>query len=252
MTALITGGTNGIGKELAVALSFYGYDLLLVSRNENCLEEIRKRCRKGTEVEFQSYDLSKEEECFRLLKETEDRKDITIFVNNAGFGDIGRMEDTSLEKEIDMVRLNDIASLILIKSFLLRFEKIGKGNVLAVASAASFGVAGYMNVYYASKSFVYSLCHGYYRELKDRKSKVVLSCLLPGPVKTGFEERANAKFSFHTYSAEKVSEYAIKKMLKGRFEIVYGLKMKLAHVFSHIVPRRLMSKFLDKQAEIKH
>ncbi len=252
MTALITGGTSGIGKELAIALSDLGYDLFLVSRKENGLDEIKKRCKEGTKIEYHSYDLSKEEECFRLLEDTKDRDDITVFVNNAGFGDIGRMEDTSLEKEVNMVKLNDIASLILIKSYLLRFEKKGSGHVLAVASAAAFGVAGYMNVYYASKSFVYSLCHGYYRELRDKKSKVVLSCLLPGPVRTGFEERANAKFSFHTYPADKLATYAVKKMLGGHFEIVYGTKMKLAHVFSHVVPRIWMSKFLDKQAEIRH
>ena len=248
MKALITGGTSGIGKEIAVALSERGYDLLLVSRKENDLKEIKERVR--TEVLFLPFDLSKEEECRKLLEETENY-DIDIFINNAGFGDIGYFDETSLDKEIAMVKVNDIATLILVKGFLIRFAERNRGRILITASAASFGVAPYMNVYYASKSFVYSMAHGYYRELKDRKSDVTISVLCPGPVKTRFEKTGNMDFCFRSYSAEYIAQYVVPRFLKGRFEIVPGFKMKLGHVFSHLVPKKLISKFLNKQAEIR-
>ena len=249
MLALITGGTGGIGLEMARSLAKRGYDLLLVSRTEGHTKELVKEF-PDRKIIFCSFDLSDEKECYRLLEETRDM-DISLFINNAGFGDVGRLTETSIEKEVEMVRLNDIASLILVKSFLKRFISKEEGKILLVCSAASFGAAGYMNVYYATKAFVYSLGHGYHRELKDRKSPVTISMLCPGPVKTGFEKRANAKFTSHVYSPEYVGEYAIRKLLKGKLEIVPGAKMKLAHVFSHIVPKRFISKVLNKQSEME-
>ena len=149
-----------------------------------------------------------------------------------------------------MIKLNDISTFILTKEFLKRFIEKNKGRVLITASAAAFGVAPYMNIYYASKSFVYSMAHGYYRELRDMKSKVKISVLCPGPVKTGFEERANAKFTIKSLKASYVGEYAIKKMLKGKFEIVPGFKIKMGHLFSHFTSKRMISKLLRKQSEI--
>ena len=249
MKALITGGTSGIGLAIADELLTRGYEVKIISRKEGDLPIIRKKHPDG-KIEFSSYDLSKEEECYRLLEDTKG-DDFDLFVNNAGYGDIGRIQNTSLEKEVNMLKLNDIATLILVKSFLLRFIKKGKGRVLTVASAAAFGVAPYMNVYYASKAFVYSLAHGYYRELKDMKSKVTISVLCPGPVKTRFEEVANAKFTISSLNADKVAKYAVKKTLKGKLEIVPGIKIKLGHVFSHIVPKKMISKILRKQSEMK-
>ena len=248
MKALITGGTSGIGKDIAISLANRGYDLILVSRKENELNKIKNKVK--TNVTFISLDLTKEEECFKLLNMTKDI-DIDVFINNAGYGDIGRINKTDINKEINMVKLNDIATLILGKAFLLRFIEKNKGYVMFVASAAAFGVAPYMNVYYATKSFVYSLAHGYYRELRDMKSNVRISVLCPGPVKTNFERVANAKFNINSLSSEYVGEYAVKKMLKNKFEIVPGFSIKMGHFFSHFIPKKIISKFLRKQSEMK-
>ena len=244
MLALITGGTKGIGKEMAISLSKRGYDLILVSRTDKGLDDIKSKC--NTNISFYSYDLEKEEENYRLLNDTKDL-DIDIFIANAGYGDIGRIN----KKEVGMIKLNDISTFILTKEFLKRFIAKDKGHVLMTASAAAFGVAPYMNIYYATKSFVYSMAHGYYRELKDMKSNVKISVLCPGPVKTGFEERANAKFTIGSLEPEYVGEYAIKKMLKNKFTIVPGFGIKLAHTFSHITPKKMISKMLRKQSEMK-
>ena len=248
MIALITGGTKGIGKEMAISLSKRGYDLILVSRTDKGLDEIKKACK--TNITFYSYDLSNEEDNYKLLEETKNI-DIDIFIANAGYGDIGRITKTDTLKEVNMIKLNDISTFILTKEFLKRFIAKDKGNVLMTASAAAFGVAPYMNIYYATKSFVYSMAHGYYRELRDMKSHVNISVLCPGPVKTGFEERANAKFTIKSLTPEYVGEYAIKKMLKNKFRIIPSTSIRLAHFFSHFVPKKWISKLLRKQSEIK-
>lgn len=247
MRALVTGGTSGIGLEIVKELLNRGYEVDVVSRKIGDLALLGLN---NNKISFRPYDLSNEEECYQLLKDTEGI-DYSLFVNNAGFGDIGRINKTSLEKEVKMLKLNDIATLILVKSFLNRFIQKGEGRVLTVASAAAFGVAPYMNVYYASKAFVYSLAHGYYRELKDMKSKVTISVLCPGPVKTRFEEVANAKFTISSLQPDKVAKYAVKKTLKGKLEIVPGFKIKALHFFSHLVPKKFISKVLRKQSEMK-
>lgn len=247
MLALITGGTSGIGKDIAINLSNKGYDLILVSRSENDLDYIKSKC--NTKVEFISLDLTIETNCYKLLDITKDL-DIDIFINNAGFGDIGYIDKTDIKKEVNIVKVNDIALLILGKEFIKRFILKDRGHVMFVASAASFGVAPYMNVYYASKAFVYSLSHGYYRELKDRKSNVKIHVLCPGPVDTRFNEKANTKFNMHALSSTYVSNYAVKKMFKNKFEIVPGFNIKLLHFFSHFVPKKLISALMRKQSQI--
>ncbi len=248
MYALITGGTSGIGRDIAINLSSKDYDLILVSRKENDLEYIKSKCK--THVLFYSMDLTKEDECFKLLDMTRDL-DIDILISNAGFGDIGYITKTDINKEINMVKLNDIALLILGKEFIKRFIARDKGHVMFVASAASFGVAPYMNVYYATKAFVYSLAHGYYRELADMKSNVKIHVLCPGPVDTRFNEAANTKFNMKSLSSEYVANYAVKKMFKNKFEIVPGFNIKALHLFSHFVPKRLISKLMRKQSQIR-
>ena len=82
MLALITGGSKGIGREMAISLSKRGYDLILISRNDSGVDEIKSSC--NTKVDFYSYDLSNEEECYRLLDFTKNMP-IDIFVSNAGY-----------------------------------------------------------------------------------------------------------------------------------------------------------------------
>jgi short-subunit dehydrogenase len=248
MRALITGGTSGIGLAMARELLKRGYDVYLVSRNpgESATLQQEYPTRK---VVFLSHDLSQEEECYRLIKETEGIL-FDLYLNNAGFGDIGHFDKTDLTKEITMVKLNDIATLILTKAFLERFTKQNKGRILVTCSAAAFGPAPYMTVYYSTKAFAYYLVHGYHRELKERKSAVTISALCPGPVRTGFEKGANARFNMKAMAPEKVARIAIKGLLKGKLEIVPGLWMKLAHVGSHLVPKRLISIAVHKSTEI--
>ena len=83
------------------------------------------------------------------------------------------------------------------------------------------------------------------------KSKVTISVLCPGPVKTRFEEVANAKFNISSLQPEKVARIAVNKTLKGKLEIVPGFMIKCGHFFSHLFPKRFISKIMRKQSEMK-
>ena len=140
---------------------------------------------------------------------------------------------------------------ILGKSFLLRFLEKGKGKLLFVSSAASFGPAPYMSLYHATKAFVTYLVHGYHRELKRRKSSVSVSLLLPGPVDSGFAKAAGMTMRRKAMDPAKVARKAVDGLFAGRLEIVPGLWMKTVHLFSHFVPKRVITRLDDKSSEIE-
>ena len=99
-TACITGASSGIGREMAKKLSALGYNLILVSRNTKALKELAQTL--DTDCEIYACDLSDGKSCIKLGRKLSKRNDIFVFINNAGFGDIGDFERTSLSKDISM------------------------------------------------------------------------------------------------------------------------------------------------------
>ena len=244
---LITGADSGIGKEFAIQYSNLGYKIILTARNMDKLKEVQSQLK--TESIIITKDLSIMENCYKLLDEVSDYK-IDMFINNAGFGDFGLIDETSTEKALKMTDLNCKASLILIKEFIKRFNKEKEEKkILAVASAAAFCPAPYMSEYYATKAYLLRLVLGYRQELIDQKSKVKLSVLCPGPVKTNFENVANVKFQIKSLTTEKVVKYTIKKQKKNKAVIVPGSTIRFGHFLSKFANETLACKILDKVAK---
>lgn len=120
MKALITGASSGIGKDMARILSKKGYELVLVARDNDKLEEIKEELEKETKVEIISLDLTNEENCKEIHNKVQN---VDLLINNAGFGDCGDFTKTSLEKDINMIKTNIIAYHILTKLYLKRYER---------------------------------------------------------------------------------------------------------------------------------
>ena len=246
MKALITGASSGIGRDIAINLSQKGYDLILVARNLERLEETKKQIK--TNVELVSMDISNEENCKKLFQ---DHSDIDILVNNAGFGDCGHFEDTSLEKDIQMIRTNVIAYHILTKLYLKKMMKKNSGKILNVASIAGFIPGPLMATYYSTKAYVVRLSESIRTELKKQNSKVQISILCPGPVNTNFNKVADVEFALKGLSSKYVAKYAVEKLLKGKFYIVPGWKIKLAKIGAKLAPTNLVSKVSYKMQRRK-
>ena len=115
--------------------------------------------------------------------------------------------------------------------------------ILNVASSAAFQPGPLMSTYYATKAYVYQLTEALYYEEKKKKTKVHVSVLCPGPVKTNFNNVAGVKFSIKPLKSTYVAKYAIDQMFKEKMLIIPGTKMKLAKFFS----RFASDKFLLKQ-----
>lgn len=237
MKALITGASSGMGRDMAKILSQNGYDLILVARDEKRLEEVKKQLK--TETKIVVMDISKEENCKKIYEEN---KDIDILINNAGFGDCGHFEETSLDKDIQMIHTNIIAYHILTKLYLKEMIKKDSGKILNVASIAGFMPGPLMTTYYSTKNYVVRFSESIREELRRKKSKVQISILCPGPVDTNFNKVADVEFALKGLSSEYVAKYAINKFLKGKFYIVPGWKIKLARIGAKLAPASFVAK----------
>lgn len=237
--ALITGASSGIGRDMARVLSQKNYDLILVSRNKDMLESLKKELK--TNVEIISMDLSSVDNCKKLYEQVKD-KNIDILINNAGFGTIGSFRKTDIDKELSMIDLNVKAVHVLTKLFLNDFVKRDSGYILNVSSASAFQPGPLMATYYSTKCFVYHLTLAIYEELRQMNSNVKISCLCPGPVNTNFNKVANCEFKLDALSSEYVAQYAIDKMFKNKLLIIPGFKIKLLYIFGRFLPNKLKLK----------
>lgn len=249
MKALVTGASSGIGRDIARELAKRNVDLIIVSRDEEKLNEVKNSI-SNVEIEVIAKDLSNAENCKELYEQVKD-KHIDILINNAGFGVFGKFTESSLEKEVNMINTNVVAMHILTKLFLTDMKKQNKGYILNVASIAGFMPGPLMASYYASKAYVVRLTQALKEELNKEKSNVKLSVLCPGPVATNFNNVANVKFSAKPLSSECVAKYTVDKLLKGKFYIVPGASIKAVRFFAKIIPDNLMAKMAYKAQKKK-
>ena len=240
MKALITGASSGIGLDMARYLSTKKWELILVARSKDKLEEIQEQL--PTKVTIIVADLSNEQKVKELYAFAK-KENVDVLINNAGLGDFGYLTDTDVNKDLELINTNIKALHILTKYMARDMEnKETDTYILNVASAAAFQPGPLMSTYYATKSYVYQLTEALYYEEKIKNKKVHVSVLCPGPVDTNFNNVANVKFSVKPLKSTYVAKYAIDKMLEGKLLIIPGFKMKCARFFGKFVPNKLMLK----------
>lgn len=242
MKALITGASSGIGLDMAKYLATMKYELILVSRNKEKLEEIQEKL--PTKVTIIVADLANEQkvkELYVLAK----KENIDILINNAGLGDFGYLTDTDLNKDLELINTNIKAVHILTKSIVKDMEKKENDTyILNVASSAAFQPGPLMSTYYATKSYVYQLTEALYYEEKKKKTNVHVSVLCPGPVSTNFNNVAGVTFAVKPLQSSYVAKYAIDKMFKKKMLIIPGFKMKCSKFFGRFVSDKFMLKII--------
>ena len=248
MKALITGASSGIGKNLAHEFARLGYDLVLVSRTKQNLEKVKKEINYNVKVEIYPIDISNIDNCIKLHNEV---KNIDILVNNAGFGLFGEFYSTSLDKEIDMINTNIVSLHTLTKLYLQDMIKKDSGYILNVASIAGFMPGPLMATYYATKNYVVSLSEAIKEELNKTKSKVHISILCPGPVKTNFDNIAGVNFSLKGKDSNYVAKYAVKKLFQKKFYIIPGKDIYLLKILKNLLPNKLIAKVVYHQQKKK-
>lgn len=251
-TALITGASGGIGKELAELFARNGNNLVLVARSEDKLDALALQFA----VKYKVYakviplDLSKPEapeELFSVL--AKESLQVNALVNNAGFGDFGPFRETELEKEMSMMQLNMVALTHLCKLFLRQLPQGQHGRILNVSSTAAFPPGPYMAVYYASKAYVQSFSEALAAELEDEQITVTTLC--PGPTDTDFQNAANLHESGLFTSqlvadAKTVAEAGYAGMMAGEVVVIPGIQNKLTAYTAQLMPRSLVRQLVKK------
>ena len=225
---MITGASSGIGKAFAAQFAKKGYDLILVARRKERLQELAEEwTKKGRKCLVLTADLAKKKDCGSFL-------------------------ETDLSKEMEMIHVNIRAMHFLMKQMLCQMEKQGEGSILNVASSAGLLPAGpYMATYYATKSYVTSLTRAVALELKEKKSNVYVGALCPGPVDTEFNKVANVEFAIPSITPTYCASYAIRKMKKRKIVIVPKNKMKVLAFISRVLPQSLVIRMTARQQKKK-
>ncbi len=216
---LITGGSEGIGYQLALLFAEEDCHLILNGRNEEKLKQAARVLQDTypVEVEIAVKDLSVRGSAEELYEQV---KPLDVLVNNAGCGYAGRTWESEPDREEAMVHLNDASLMTLSRLFIKDHVKTKDGMLVNVASTGAFQPGPYIASYYASKSFVVSYTKAIAQEVKDYGIKV--HCLCPGPVDTGFYEKSGGHHPSSAMSSEECAAYAYQRFGKNRVMIIPG------------------------------
>jgi uncharacterized protein len=248
-TALITGGSSGIGYELARLFAADGYQLVLVARSRDALQHAAAQLTRDSQVAVEplAIDLSAPGAPKALFQALGGRP-IDVLVNNAAFGVYGPFLETPLDDELAMLRLNVSTLTELSKLFGREMAARRSGRILNVASTAAFQPGPLMAVYYASKAYVLSFSQALSHELA--RSGVSVSVLCPGPTDTGFGRRAGMErsrlFDANVMDAATVARIGYRGLMRNTPVIVAGLQNRVWAVASRLIPRRLLPVLVER------
>lgn len=247
---LITGGSKGIGLELAKLFAKEDNNLFLVARNINELNFVKEKLEKDYKiaVEILPLDLSVDNSVEKLIEFVEE-KNIVVdnLVNNAGIGSFGYFDEINCEEDLKLININIVALTALIKYFLPKMKEANyKCGILNIASTAAFVGGPKMSTYYSSKAYVLTLSEALYEEGKD--FGVIVSCICPGPVKTSFQERAKIKKSDkakkYLMDAKDVAREGYEGFKRGKAIIIPGFKNKAMVFGTKILPRSIIRRIV--------
>ena len=248
-TALITGGSSGIGFELAKLFADDGYQIVLVARGKEELDKAAAELRATHDVDVVTIpaDLADPGSSKQLVEElTKQKITIDVLVNNAGFGLLGAFSDADEAKTIGMIQLNIAALTELSKRLLPGMLQRKRGRILNVASTAAFQPGPFMAVYYATKAYVLSFSEALHEELRD--TGVTVTTLAPGPTATSFQIRAQIDavplFRSGLMDAASVAKIGYAALNRGQRLVIPGLRNSLGAFLIRLAPRRLVLRFV--------
>src|SRR5438067_6592501 len=191
-SALITGGSAGLGREFARQMAGRARSLVLVARREQRLNELRDELMQQTpnlSVHTHRTDLANPSELEELVTWLKSEKiDVDLLINNAGFGDLGPFATSDLIRNEQIMLVNMVALTSLTRHLLPQMIARKRGGILNVSSSAGFLPIPNFAVYAATKAYVTSFSEALRAEL--RGTGVSVCALCPGPVHTEFQEIA--------------------------------------------------------------
>jgi short-subunit dehydrogenase len=252
-TALITGASGGIGREIATILASEGCDCVLVARDASKLAELARtlEAAHGVRTLAIDLDLSADDAPARLLEQLErgGLPAVDILINNAGFATFGLFAQTELAAEIGELHLNVVTLTVLTKLLLPGMLARRRGEIMNVGSTGSFISGPYMATYCATKNYVLSFSEALAEEV--RGTGVSVTCLCPGPTASGFQERAgmaesplvkNAKMP----DAHSVAAFGVKAMHAKKILAIPGAGNQIVPLLVRLLPRGVIPRIVRR------
>lgn len=243
---LITGASMGLGAEFARLFAANGHDLVLTARSADKLAAVRREIEglHGAAVRIIVADLADPGAPQSIFDEVNRAGvEIDVLVNNAGFGMYGSFHETVVHENMNMIQVNVNALVLLTRLFLDGMVARRRGRILNVASTAAFQPGPMQSVYYATKAFVLSFTEAIANELHG--TGVTATALCPGPVLTGFQERANVgevrglRLMMRT-TPEEVVRAGFDAMIRGRPLVIPGSLNRTLAFLVRFFPRRVV------------
>jgi len=254
--ALITGASSGIGYELARLFAADGFDLIVVSRQEDELNRIANEFSQqfGVNVEVIATDLFEENAANELYRKVKERGlQVDVLVNDAGQGVYGKFIETDLQAQMRIIHLNIVSLTSLTYHFLKDMVARNRGKILQLGSVVSEIPAPLQSVYGGTKAYVLSFSEALRNEIKD--TDVSITVLQPGATDTDFFNKAGAQNSKIVEDKSKLSDPAIvakdgyNALMSGDDKIVSGLKNKVEVAAANIMPDTMVAAKMRKQSE---
>lgn len=249
--AIVTGASAGLGLDMARSLAGRGYDVVLTARSADRLEVLRDEleAEAGVLAYVFVHDLSSGTGVEGLLADVAAlARPVDLLVNNAGFGLHGPYLETDPVSEAAMIHVNVLSLVRVTRELLPGMVAHGSGRILQVASVAAFMPGPLMSTYYATKAFVLSYSDALAEEL--RGTGVSVTCLCPGPTRTGFQATAGARRLGATQlgmmESAAVARAGIDGALSGRRRVVPGLVNKLSTWAPRVLPRNLLTALVGR------
>ena len=251
--ALVTGASQGLGRVFANALAARGQDVILVARSRDKLETLANELQQSQAViaKVIEFDLAAPSAGPRLAQQVRDRKlGVNLLVNNAGFGVRGEFRTLTLQRQMEMVRLNNDAVVELTYSLLPSLMEHPQAGIINVSSAAGFQPIPYASLYSATKSFLTNFSLGLQEELRSSRVSVVTLC--PGRILAdshqGETKNGNRKFGFVYQSPDDVVREALESLANGGGLVIPGFVNKLSVFAQRFIPRRAVPALVAKMS----
>jgi hypothetical protein len=254
-TALITGASSGIGKELAIIHAKNQGDLILVARRLHLLESLKQELEStySITVLILEMDLAQPGAGSKLVEIVKQQNiEIKYLFNNAGFGGYGDFVEREIQQDLEMIQLNVTALVELSHGIANQMIKHGGGKILNTASTAGFLPGPLQATYFATKAFVVSFSQALDQELRNKKVSVTALC--PGPVQTEFIAVAGMSKS-KMFQGAKTAEYTAQKgynaMMNDKLICISEPSLYfLINYMLWMVPRRIVLKMIERMQRI--
>lgn len=245
--AVVTGASAGIGVAFARELATGGTNLVLTARRKDRLERLAQELISlhKIHVEIIAADLAERGAPQSIFAFTQAKGiAIELLINNAGFGAYGEFVQTDTQRLLDMVQVNCAAVVHLTRLYLPQMIERRRGDVLIVASTASFQAVPYISTYAATKAFDLLLAEGLAEEVKPYGVRVCALC--PGSTESEFQQVAGqtqvAASMRRKETAEKVVKTGLKALAEGKSYVISGFRNYLGAQSQRLVPRGVVTR----------